>query len=207
MKLLDLFEEDTNEIKELIERDCAFFLKESGMRGLLGRGVMNISDSSGGEVIFATPAGTAGELPYWKKSVRKDRRPKDMDLKFHKGIDDWFQKEVGFRARSEAMFCFGQDARKSVLSQYGTPCVVFPIGEFKYVWSAKVPDLYSMLQGADDLDDAIDYLGRAVYIDEHLDVAVMLSKEIMIKCDNYYAFKLTDERAIRYALGIDIFRG
>ena len=70
----------------------------------------------------------------YKKKVRKNRVPLDTPLKVHKFIDRSFKKKFGWKPRSEGLFCFASD-------EWSAAFLVFPIGNFKFVWSNKVDDL------------------------------------------------------------------
>jgi len=200
-------EQEIKDLAELIKRDCKPFLEKSRHRGLLFRGVRNIGPGNEtGKV--SDPINEGKEILYWRKAVRTDRRPKDTNRDAHKIIDDWFEKEFGIRARSQALFVFGQGIRKHYLNQYGDPCVVFPIGDFKYVWSARVRDLYNLMDDEADMDDldavhTLQYkLETSAYTDSQLDAAIKDEKEIMIACEAYYAFPISAEESIRVALDI-----
>lgn len=199
-----LNEEDIDQLARLIEKDCGPFLKESGRRGLLFRGVQDTSpENAAGEV--DDPINEGKKILYWKKAVRKDRRPKDTPEEIHNAIDEWFENKFGFKARSQTMFVFGQNIKRHTLSQYGKGCIVFPIGPIKYAWSNRIYDLYAKFNGAEEMEDIrtmIDALERAAYTDDQLSAAVKLDKEIMMECSGYYAFDISAEQSIRAALQI-----
>lgn len=191
-------------VKQVLERDCAPFLKESKQNGLIYRGIKGLNPEDADNVAREANSVPVDDLLYWTKTVRTDRKPKDTHPSMHAMINDWFKKKFGFGARSETMFCLGEKGIKN-LRQYGTPCIVFPIGEFQYVWSPTVTDLYNevgkliLLQ---DEGELIDYLDECNYIDHELNVAVRRNNgpEIMIKCSRYYAFEMHDEHWIKLAL-------
>jgi len=200
-------EEEAITFRELIERDCKPFLQESKQHGLLYRGV-----AEGGIPIDTALSIRPGvdsprehDLIYWEKTVRQDRKPKDSQRQQHQIMDNWFKKKFGFGARSQTMFCLGETG-KNLLRQYGVPCAVFPIGEFNYVWSPIVKDLYNEIgQDINKLKDGdeeklIEFLNSAKYIDSHLHKAVNMKNEVMVQCDRYYAFELAGEHAIKLAL-------
>lgn len=78
-------------------------------------------------------------------TVHTERRPKDMDMRYHYLIDTYLEKRIGFSARSKGLFVFGNE--KSV-SAYGNSHIVFPIGEFNCFWSPEIQDMYNAI---DDL--------------------------------------------------------
>lgn len=66
-----------------------------------------------------------------EREVRKDRRPRDSEAQIHDLMNDYFEKKLGTRVRSEALFAIGS-ARAA--RAYGHLHYVFPVGEFKFVW-------------------------------------------------------------------------
>lgn len=199
-------EDFDDELMQLIKKDCGPFLEKSRNRGLIFRGVRGLTQDNVAGTVF-DPI-DEGEIKYWKKQVHKDRKPKDINVGIHKEIDQWFDKEFGIKARSQSMFCLGQNGRKVSLNQYGEVCVVFPIGDFKYVWSPRIKDLYNEVNDDWDADEesevaALRYmLETGAYTDKEFDAAVKGASEIMIVCDSYYAFPLKAEDSIRAALNI-----
>lgn len=130
--------------------------------------------------------------------VRKNRTPKDTPKDVHKMIDDFMRSHFGIGFRSEAMFC---TASLATTLQYGTPRVVFPIGNFDYCWSPSVSDMYEDL-----LPDMLCHYDADSYLDSEeikrgLDKAsyrcnvsmvdfrnaIESRNEIMINCNEYYA--------------------
>lgn len=156
----------------------------------------------------------------FKKTVRKERKPMDTKGPLHKIIDDWFEDNMGIRARSQAVFCFGEAAR-NVAYEYGHLCAIFPIGKFTYVWSPKVSDLYNDVimdkmqyageiakayigsDGKPDVEAINSVLDGLGYTINGFDKAVADSVEIMIDCDEYYVIPLpNDEENREKHLGI-----
>lgn len=75
---------------------------------------------------------------YGIKDVRQNRKPMDMPAKPHKLLDDLFLQKFRFRARSQGVFISG-DIRQTFA--YGETFMIFPVGQYKYVWSDKIRDL------------------------------------------------------------------
>lgn len=169
MKMRELFESDDEDMIAAIKRDCKPFLKECRdnmvlnlmMRGMKGKG----------DEIF-------------KQSVRQDRKPLSMPGDKHKAFDDWSLEKFGFRARSQSVFVTGSydDARS-----YGHPYAIFPIGDFEFIWSPEVGDLF-MYHTTSNVD--FDDLG---YKDTDLKAALELENEIMVHCKEYYAVPITED--------------
>lgn len=81
-----------------------------------------------------------------EKKRRKDRKPKDLDIDTSKYFDVLFNKKFGWNVRSSGIFTTF-DINTS--EDYGNPYLFFPIGNYKYVYSYDVEDLYSLID--DDL--------------------------------------------------------
>jgi hypothetical protein len=84
----------------------------------------------------------------FKGRVRTDRKPRDMFPELHEDLDDVFQKKFGWPVRSSGMFVTGNIASSY---EYGHEYMIFPIGNFKYIWSPKINDLYMHLKYKGDV--------------------------------------------------------
>jgi hypothetical protein len=177
MKLIDLFEEELpnnfDGIVEIIERDCKPFL-ESGAKRLLFRGMRNKTKTM------------------LKVNVRQDRKPKSMGVEMHNLADKWFDEKFGFKARSAAVFVTGDS---SEAHDYGSLYAIFPIGDFKFVWSKKSSDLFVHLF---DLASTIQKLEELNFKSTDLNDAIASGNEIMIHCKEYYAVSVDREQAEEY---------
>ena len=206
--------EEQMDLLTILERDCGPFLRESKHRGLLHRGINGLKQNDARKV--ENPI-TDGTILYWEKAVRTDRQPMDFGIDQHSELDKWFNDKFGFKARSQAVFCFGDDVWSGVMKQYGPEYLIFPIGEFEYVWSPEIKDLFMAAQGEmyyyqDDVsyEDRKKHTSLELYMNAQgykstgLDKAVTMRNEIMIKCDKYYAFSIEDSDAIRIMLGLSV---
>lgn len=187
---------------DLIFQHCRPFLEASGGKGFLLRGIKRLSEVEAHSVLDAE----GEEMEYAVKTVRQDRRPLDITGFRSRVIDGWFDEKFGIKARSQCVFAGGNKMEVKDLKHYGTPCAIFPIGEFKYVWSQEVEDVFGDMNvfanTEDELEEKIrDWFDRRNYQTDGLDLAVQLSKEIMIKCDRYYAFPLEYQDKMKQALG------
>ncbi|WP_407308162.1 hypothetical protein [Acinetobacter sp.] len=207
--LLNTFisEEEMNEVEKLIKRDCAPFLREAKGAGFLYRGVKGLDKV---DAHFVNDF-EGKELLYSIKHVRKDRKPLSSSDFMHKVIDDWFNEKFNFKARSTAMFVVGEGARPNVISGYGTPCVVFPIGEIQYAWSPAVRDLYISLpefSDEEDVDERIKKIRAKLdqydYQTNALNEVIPTNPpiEIMMQCDKYYAFPIKYKEQLQISLDI-----
>lgn len=70
---------------------------------------------------------------------RTNRKPMNMHPDFMAFLDDVFQDVFGWRPRSTGVFA---EFSKTIRSGYGTPYLLFPIGNFRYLYSNDIDDLY-----------------------------------------------------------------
>lgn len=191
-----LNEEDIPALVDILKRDCKQFLHQSGGK-LLYRGMDRLGEYQN-EVMLKTE-----RVSYYKKSIRKDRRPSTTNKTIHEYIDDWFEEKFNVRPRSNAAFCYGADARNVTLFYGSKGAVIFPIGEFKTIWSPNISDLFGKLD-EDDVDgnsprENVDhYLNEYDYQQGGLKSALGSKSEIMIVGENFYCidtkqFGLVDE--------------
>jgi hypothetical protein len=113
-----------------IYTDCQPFLKDL---------VKNGFDyfKKGDDLLYS---GKKNEIPFFKKSIRKNRKPKDTPIKEHELMDKLFNEKFGFKARSNSLFCTGDLTQAS---SYGNVYAIFPIGKYKFIYSKKIRDLFS----------------------------------------------------------------
>ena len=182
------------QIKEIIERDCAPYLEQIGDKPLL--------------------RGMPIDQQFLKKRTRlADRIPKDSPPELHKMINKYFVKAFK-RPFRNAMFCTGVLADAKT---YGTAYAVYPIGKFQYLWSPSVTDLWTTYE--DNLYDMTEQIidngfpredaenmtpeflnktyklflkefvvGEFIH-NKGLQKAIQSGKEVMVWCEEYYAVK------------------
>lgn len=146
------------------------------------------------------------DKPVWKKKVRKNRRPTDTPEELHKGIDELFQKKFGWKARSQAIFCW------SIPFQYNVMILgkwmVFPTGNYKYIWSKEIQDLWAYIEdisykaGSEAIDYFQDYL-LDTYINDKIKLSLKYENEIMIKSDYAYLIKPELMERVNEMLGLN----
>lgn len=125
------------------------------------------------------------EQDFFFGSVRKGRKPKDTPIEIHDHANEWFLNEFKIKHRSESLFITGkmEDTKK-----YGRPYVIFPVGNFNFVWSPKVKDFLSVaIHGIHTKDELREFLERSDYTNDKFKEAVKSNNEVMINCDEYYA--------------------
>ena len=87
-------------------------------------------------------------------------------------LNDYNKKRFGWNTRTEGLFT---SKSKVDVNNWGKPEIIFPIGEFKYVWSNNSEQLY-------ELYDKWDYIHKKDYI----------WKGIKREIDEYYFNKRLD---------------
>lgn len=127
---------------------------------------------------------------YFIGKVRKNRRPMNTKKEMHDKLDDLFNEKFGVKPRSNSLFC---TAVYDVAGSYGDAFVIFPIEEYKIIWSKDVDDLFMRLGSSREhvnLDKIVDS-----YETGNLCEALNSDSEIMLLCDEYLALHTT---AFRY---------
>ena len=209
----DDFDEDganKPSLRELIYEECPGLIRRLGGKGFLYRGVAKLGTFEGR---FSIPY-SRHSIAVYRRKIRTDRQPMSTQIDVHRALNRWFEKEMGWPARS-GMFVFGEKGRSSAQGYGGKSCLVFPVGKFSYCWSPLVRDLYEKVdgevnhrndvadefknsQGGVDMDKLDDYMRQFKYTNNHLDKAIETENEIMIDCEEalfieYHAlYQVTD---------------
>lgn len=134
--------------------------------------------------------GYSGSKDLDVKKVRQNRKPKDMDKTTSELLDKLFQKKFGWKPRSQGMFCIPE---WSMAQTYGKPGIVFVPGNFKYIWSDDIQDLYGRIRRIQDTAEYPISEGRLQelvdkYTDKNLKKIFYVGfwPEVMVKCNKYY---------------------
>ena len=190
MKSKEFLKEDTKEDLQndpefqkqiqLIQRDCQPFIQQAQ-----------------GGVIFR---GLSDNEPFIKKTARlDDRRPKDTGQERHNEFNKYFLKHFGENFRN-GVFVSGDS---KIAEYYGNIYSIFPIGEFKFIWSPTVIDLATQFNGKSTnifkniiqsflyTDEYINshFLEKADYRTTDLAQAIKSGHEIMLFAKEYYGLK------------------
>jgi len=171
---------DLDRALTMLEKDCQKFIKETG--GFLFRA----TDRRLGDVIK-------------KMKQREDRRPLNTKKYIHALADTAFQKSFGWKARTDALFT---STHPSQTRGYGSNMyLVFPIGNYKYIWSDEISDFFIKQSGMESVkqrvypytakldQDDMDSL-MPEYTDKNLKKAWAdrESREVMLNCPNGYYY-------------------
>ena len=132
MKFKAYLNEDKNialAISETIKKDCRVYLN---MISRLPKGSMLMR-------------GSRERIPYFKMMTpRIDRLPSDMPMPYHTAFDEAFAKKVGWKVRSEGVFCSLDPSQAADYTKHiGNVYFCFPIGKFKYTFNKEVGDLWT----------------------------------------------------------------
>ena len=103
-----------------IKKDCGKFLKEAVNFPPVFRGIKN------------------PKYELLKKVVRKDRRPRDTDSRLSEIFDEILLSITGIRGRTQTTFA-STDGRS--VGTYGDRHHMFPIGDYKIIYSPYIYDL------------------------------------------------------------------
>lgn len=182
---------------ETVKTDCAQYLKEidySLYDHMLYRGVVDTTKK------------------YIAKTVRlENRKPKDINLSLHNQINEYFIKNYGAPFRNSIHVTADEpQAYEYAAGGYNTGSVyiIFPVGQFEYLWSPKISDMLDAAMGHDlqrygsnvsdedrDLKKLEKYWERfkdgalSTYQTTDLVAAIKSGNEVMIRCKEYYGFK------------------
>lgn len=165
---------------ELVNRDCKPYLEHIDndiMRYQMYRGLEKF-----GKNVF-------------KKTARlDDRKPAATGQEKHDRINDYFEREFDHPYRN-GVFASGDT---SMAGTYGMVHVIFPIGNFEFLWSDSVNDMaYDIkwgsvggFQNVPPSQEVVDnVMSTAGYTTGHLQDAILSGNEIMLWCKEYYAVR------------------
>lgn len=137
------------------------------------------------------------EIKLIRKVARTDRKAKHTKQETSDFYDELFFKKFGWKPRKEGVFCWGRERQwvNSIESFF-----MFPIGDFKFIWSPKISDLYAALplsfKGA-SLPEVVTHV-MSEYTDKNLAAAINSEFEISIKCKEYYLLAVRNNKDIFY---------
>jgi|694.fasta_scaffold00131_5 hypothetical protein len=179
MRLVELLTDDSNPAS-LIKRDCGPFLK--AFINLNGTPIYRgVNQELTKEIVKISPR-------------TNNRRPSDTIIQIHQYLNDKFMEKFGFPFRNGIFVC----GNKLATEVYGTPVVVFPIGDLKFAWSKEWFDLFELLVDHHDMnnadtkriiDDAFD-----TYRTDKIQIAIRSGHEIMFANDCYLISEKTYNR-------------
>ena len=156
------------EVVENIKKNCQPFIKEWG-------GVPHPDQAlyRGIDIVW----------PHYIFNTQPKRKPMGMNLKAQSELDDFFQQEYGHKYRSEyVVFCTGNEAHTQM---FGEPHVIFPVGNFSYLWSPDINDInFSFI-----LKMVHEVIDESRFIHNRL-LSDVADHEVMINVKSYYAIPI-----------------
>lgn len=119
---------DYPRIVQFIQENCQPYLQANPNLRSLYRGVPD------GPMVFTKP-------------VRPNRRPRDSFRPVHNFMNLLIHKAGKTADRTNSVFAIGtkvdtDGTGTDMATYYGTPYVIFPIGNFHYTWSTEIKDFY-----------------------------------------------------------------
>ena len=163
------------QMHDILKKDCSKFIKEAN--GFFWRGIWGAQHGL-----------SPSKIDYKSLTPRKDRVSKNTPPEVHHQFDIFFKDTFGWKARSEGAFA----TRELVHAQgYGNPWMFFPIGNYKYIYSEDIQDLYDEAEqlwydvDAGRIESFNKQMRRMEYTDKNLKKSDV--SEVMFKTDKYYA--------------------
>lgn len=101
-------------------------------------------DRASGPQAYSLYRGIETRKDFLHKQVRTERQPRDTDQKIHRAMDEWFYENFGTRYRSNSIACTGD---RVSTADYGNSYLVFPIGQFDFIWSPQLHDVGAEVEG------------------------------------------------------------
>lgn len=126
---------------------------------------------------------------YGLKKVRTNRNPMNLTDKAHAIIDDLMYKHFKIRGRTQCVFTSGHYD-----PLYGNAYLIFPVGQYKYLWHDDIKDLFMRYEWApydreklithpDNMKALSDRIKE--YKTKDLGWAIRSGNEIMIQCKKF----------------------
>lgn len=129
--------------------------------------------------------------------TRTNRMPMSTPRFLQDLLDDMFLKKFGWKPRSSGVFTNGNP---SFLGIYGDMQLFFPVGNYDFIWSPDVGDLYHKVisimgdlrvtnesdrNGMKKVADRFKIDELSIYRNTDLSAAIRSGNEIMFKCSGY----------------------
>ncbi len=181
MKLSDLKLDDKTLTLKTIIRNCSYYFDQINNRPdkyILYRGMKSNTISS--EIEYQD-----NDVTIYLKGVRKNRLPLTTGNRNHARFDSYFDQLFGVPYRTVSLFATGsylQAEEYARYSEFGKVFVILPKGNFTFIWSPSIRDLYLNANVIQNID-----MAKKHYTNKDLISAIHSGSEIMIDCDAYYA--------------------
>lgn len=131
-----------------------------------------------------------------KKRIRIDERnPLGMDQKMQGMVNKFFTEKFGAPFRFSAL----ATGEQWVADSFGNVYIIFPIGDFEFLWANDVGDLNEHIWAFEEsFGDNIEYNDIAQFLNDKdyrtndINSAIASGREIMIRGSGYYGINLDD---------------
>jgi hypothetical protein len=121
----------------------------------------------------------------------------------HDAVNTYFRKHFGYPFRN-GMFGTGD---RHTIGQYGNMYYVFPQGDFTYLWSEDINDMFNSITTqalSNSENTAQEFIDKVIapanWHTDNLQAGIDSDNEIMIICDRYYGIsynmKSTDKEGM-----------
>jgi len=153
--------EDHQEMIDRIKNECASFLKEINFK--VYPAIENAYYLNSGSIPRALWRGLSSNAPFIKLPGNKLRQPSDTSPQMHSLLVKHFSNQFGYPYRAMGVFC--SSAVEQAI-QYGDNLfLVFPIGEYEYIYAPDIDDAYSQFDNHSvDMprmwDEILSYMGK-----------------------------------------------
>ncbi|WP_300760223.1 hypothetical protein [Janthinobacterium sp.] len=190
---------EVQDAREFFRKEAGPFVQQAKGHGVFLRGADNKPPTI---ARVELPSGRVVDVGMM--SVRKDRIPMNMPKDFHLAADEWMKGKFGIAGRTGAAFVLGEDGRRTAESYGEYLYAVIPRGDFKFIWSPEVEDLFDQYHNG-GMRDAVKgltgeefnaavtaELEKINYTDEDLPGALDSENEVMIECEYLLVVDVTD---------------
>lgn len=130
-------------------------------------------------------SGRIGKGNVFTGKIRTDRKPMNTSNKYHIPLNKYFKDTYGIEYRSNSIFVTGDYNDANDYGQ-GSPFLIFPIGNYNYLWSPNIDDLY-MHTGvifSKPLDSKKSLLSSYIH-NKDMNKAILSDNEIMLNGTEY----------------------
>ena len=168
--------EDVKGITEMLLRDCQPYLNEIGGNILLNR-------------LYRGLTPTRLRQLFGKRDTRQhDRVPMNTRSEMHDRLNVWFNENYGHSYRN-GLFVTG-DLKEA--NQYGKVYVIFPIGDFDFIWHKELNDLFTAMPRRKGVETGIEWLEdkKAGFSTTNLTAAITAGNEISLWTEEYYYMRI-----------------
>lgn len=191
MRLVNFLNEEaksSDKVIKILKKDCKKFINE-----FLHKAPVVVT-----RIIFGDKWETIKILGIVKFTSRTDRIPKDLPQQWHDYFDRQLKHIFGWKPRSEGVFTYVSKSTNEKSYWRDRTFFFFPIGNYKYVWSPKVSDLY--LSYEDNFGEDVDIAEELVKTYQDIRGWEAVNKsEVMFKCSSYYMVDLWYLEALKEA--------